>query len=67
MAKICFESFRNEDEQMMFGRPNEGRYAMKSKERLDTDTRGMLMGGNRRMEKACCHGEKRQIVTIIET
>jgi hypothetical protein len=40
-----FESIKKEDvKQMMYRRPNEGRYTMKSKDRMDTDTRGVLMG-----------------------
>jgi hypothetical protein len=40
-----FESIKKENvKQIMYGRPNEGRNTMKSDDRVDRDTRGVLTG-----------------------
>jgi hypothetical protein len=32
--------------------PSEGRYTRQSRKRVETDTKGMLMGGQKKMDKA---------------
>jgi hypothetical protein len=40
-----FENIKSEDvKQMMYGRPIEGRYTVKRKNRVERDTRGVLTG-----------------------